>query len=298
MRRTMGMPVGLNRPFCLQRAATVNSRIVCIFAGAAGDEYEEDDKYEEIWGDAGYPYTRGEPEFQAQESVQEDQLLEDFVADIKTFHAAHLHTYVPRDCFDNEDLGFFSAKVRKAFKEDTLPEEWVRRLRQVNFTFSLHQLEAKWHHNYHTLRRFKHQSGGDVEIPANYTNPDEPKFVECSRWLQRQRVLYKKQSLHPYRVKMLRKLGVKLYRQHAPKRKNRNWRLLDPEKDRDALKRREDRIRLAKSLSTNGSSINMQRKQHVAAMREEKKQKKMKKYVSKIIAKYGDKRKQNRTAPK
>jgi len=209
-----------------------------------------------------------------------DTLLEDFLADILAFKEETLHTYVPKDCFDCEDLGYVSSQVRKAYKRKSLPAPWVHKLQEIDFNFKINNLDAKWHHNFHILRRYKYTTGS-LDLPANYTDPNDPKLVECARWLQRQHALYRKQKLQPIRVKMLRNLGLKLRRPYSPKRQNRHPILLDPEKDKVAILRRERLRRRSEQLKRNGTSNNKERRKYVEAQREKRRQESLKRWKEK-----------------
>uniref|UniRef100_A0A7S0DPM4 Helicase-associated domain-containing protein n=1 Tax=Amorphochlora amoebiformis TaxID=1561963 RepID=A0A7S0DPM4_9EUKA len=179
--------------------------------------------------------------------------------------------YVPKDCFDCSDLGYMSTKIRKAYKDGNLPDTWKTRLHDIGFNFKIDMVDCKWHHNFHILRRYKFVEG-HVDLPENYTDPDDPKTVECARWLQRQHVLYRKQKLRPLRVKMLRNIGVKLKRPYSPKRENRHVILLDPEKDKEAIQRWKKRQALSEALKANGTSLRKERQKRVDYYRKKRKE--------------------------
>ncbi len=83
------------------------------------------------------------------------------------------------------------------------------RLDALGFRWSLTDAEAKWHHMFHSLRRYR-AAHGDVAVAPDYVNRDEYDWMVAARWLKRQARLYAKQKLPEERQKLLASLGVTL----------------------------------------------------------------------------------------
>jgi hypothetical protein len=47
---------------------------------------------------------------------------------------------------------------------------------------------------------------GTASIPPEYSNPEEPQWVEAGKWLQRQAKLFRKQKLTDKRYRIMREV--------------------------------------------------------------------------------------------
>jgi len=136
----------------------------------------------------------------------------------------------------------------------SLTGEQEKELDNAGMVWSMNTVESKWFANFHILREFKEQHG--ITQIDEYFGHDDPKddawdtlvascggeeedirtgdmpirtseLVEASRWLHRQHSLYRKQKLNAMQVHLLKRvLGVQLYRQHGPPRRNIHQRIL------------------------------------------------------------------------
>ncbi len=68
-------------------------------------------------------------------------------------------------------------------------------------------LESKWFSNFHLVREYIECHPGcdvDLEMTIEFDHPDRSEWVEASRWLVRQKELYRKQKLTRMRVRLLK----------------------------------------------------------------------------------------------
>lgn len=162
---------------------------------------------------------------------------------------------IPKCVRDGKDLSQWMSSMRRLRK--SLTEEQVRELDDAGMVWKLNTIESKWFANFHILREFKEQHG--ITEIDEYFGHDDPKddawdsvllgkreqddcdthtrnaeaplrtseLIEASRWLHRQHSLYRKQKLNAMQVHLLKRvLGVALFRQHGPKRRNVHQKIL------------------------------------------------------------------------
>lgn len=150
---------------------------------------------------------------------KEDKQFLKMYEELVQWYQVHRTSYVPFRVFDNPTLGWWSRKMRSAWRKGLLTEKQKARLSMVAFDPKPNQLDCKWHDNYHKLREWK-QLKGHLDLAPDYKDPDRPDFEEAGRWLHRQKELYVEQRLLRWKVRMLRSLGVKLTRPKGPPRHN------------------------------------------------------------------------------
>eukprot|EP00775_Hariotina_reticulata_P002782 gene2782-3075_t len=121
----------------------------------------------------------------------------------------HLTAHVPRFCFDAPELGAWVRYMRKQHKDRHLAQWMTDRLNVVSFEWELTDTDAKWHHLYHQLRRYKLLYGTTSINPKN-SRRDACDWGIVAKWLQRQARLLAKQKLNGQKKAMLEQLGVTL----------------------------------------------------------------------------------------
>jgi hypothetical protein len=119
-----------------------------------------------------------------------------------------------------------------------LSHEQVDTLTQAGMIWEVPStVESKWWSNFHTAkafldnetdsRRLQDFLNDDMEDPHPFQDADAD-VVEASRWLGRQRVLYRRQKLTLMQVDLLKRaLGVRLVRQRGKARRNKHKAILD-----------------------------------------------------------------------
>ncbi|KAI8462343.1 MAG: hypothetical protein J3K34DRAFT_527814 [Monoraphidium minutum] len=128
---------------------------------------------------------------------------------LTSFRARFGAAHVPRRCFDAPALGEWVRWLRRRRVEGRLTQWQVDRLDLLDFQWALPDAEAKWHHMFHTLRRYR-AVHGDTLVSPRYGDRDEYDWVILGRWLQRQAKLFAKQRLPEARRRMLEAIGVTL----------------------------------------------------------------------------------------
>lgn len=161
----------------------------------------------------------------------------------ENFYTCH----VPRRVHDAHVLGEWVHRLRRKYRKKLLDEEQIRRLNDIGFEWKVHQQDARLYSLYHHLRRYKakHQT---VEFPENYDDPNEPNWVEASRWMERQHKLFFKQKLSPHRVQMLKDLGVPLDRPYGPLQINPMIQEVDPIRYKKLREKHEELLRRRKKV--------------------------------------------------
>ena len=112
---------------------------------------------------------------------------------------------VPKSVHDGQELGSWLRKVRK-LKEGMTPED-VERLDRAGIVWEMNVLESKWFSNFHLVREYIECHPGcdvDLEMTSEFDHPDRSDWVEASRWLVRQKELYRKQKLTNMKVRLLK----------------------------------------------------------------------------------------------
>ncbi|KAG7668867.1 hypothetical protein Ndes2526B_g00575 [Nannochloris sp. 'desiccata'] len=170
---------------------------------------------------------------------------------LSLWRAKYYTTIVPRNAHDAGDLGDWVASIRRLHRRGSLPTWAIERLNELDMTWKVDVLTAKWHANFHATREFKEVHGGekcdlDTALPPDWGTKKKKNsvdheqgttesssvvsdseevvradWVEAARWLERQRELFTKEKLTDYRVWVLKRLlGIRLRREYAPRRKN------------------------------------------------------------------------------
>jgi hypothetical protein len=132
-------------------------------------------------------------------------------AALSQWKARYYTTVVPRTVTEVRELAEWCSAVRRFYRKGALPSWAVAKLEAQGMEWKVDVVTAKWHANFHAVRRFKAAHGGEAcdvcaALPAEYSNNERPDWVEAARWLDRQRELYKKQKLTNARVRMLKEI--------------------------------------------------------------------------------------------
>jgi Helicase associated domain len=83
------------------------------------------------------------------------------------WRATHLTAHVPRHVFDAPALGAWVRHMRKLHKDGKLEQWKVEVLNALGFVWHLSDQDARWHHLYHQLRRYKLLHGSTTLDPAH-----------------------------------------------------------------------------------------------------------------------------------
>lgn len=83
------------------------------------------------------------------------------------------------------------------------------RLNKLAFEWELLDVDAKWHHQYHQLRRYR-VLHGSTAVDATLSAQDGCDWASLARWLGKQSQLLAKQRLSSQKRAMLQQLGVTL----------------------------------------------------------------------------------------
>lgn len=130
-------------------------------------------------------------------------------------------------------------------QKEILDEHHIRELEDAGMIWSRpNTVESKWFANFHIAREYLEEQYADGASCDDFLHPDQETYpfkhetrsdvVEASRWLHRQRELYRKQKLTLLQVHLIKRvLGVKLTRQYSPTRRNKHPVL--KQRDRDYL---------------------------------------------------------------
>jgi Helicase associated domain len=163
---------------------------------------------------------------------------------LSIWRAKYRTTIVPRNAHDAGDLGEWVAQIRRLHRRGTLPSWAIEKLNDLDMSWKVDVLTAKWHANFHTTREFKEVHGGencdlDTALPPDWGTVKKKKdgggdgeggeeaevavseeeravradFVEAARWLERQRELFIGEKLTDYRVWVLKRLLGKMKQQ-------------------------------------------------------------------------------------
>ncbi|KAF8067197.1 hypothetical protein HT031_002244 [Scenedesmus sp. PABB004] len=173
-------------------------------AGSAGDDGAAAVR------DAAAP--RGAPEGVAMPSrrLRPSRMAFDaMLARLAAWRAAHLSAHVPRHCFDAPELGAWVRAQRKAHRDGALEAWKVERLNELGFEWEVSDQDAKWHHTYHQLRRYR-LLHGSTAVDPRHGRADATDWRVVARWLDRQARLLAKRKLSEQRRAMLAQLGVTL----------------------------------------------------------------------------------------
>ena len=143
-----------------------------------------------------------------------------------------------------EEAQYLSMAMKALRKQKgLLDEHYIRELEDAGMLWNRPQtVESKWFANFHVAREYLEERRREGASCEDFLHPDQETHpfqddtrtdvVEASRWLYRQRELYRKQKLTLVQVHLLKRvLGVKLTRQYSPTRRNKHPIL--KERDRD-----------------------------------------------------------------
>jgi len=128
---------------------------------------------------------------------------------LANWHHLYYTTIVPRSAHDARELAEWVSALRRLKRKGSLPP-WVEaRLLPLGMVWDVDGVTAKWHSNFHLAREFKEAHGGEacdvnVSFTPKYENEERADWVEASRWLDRQRELYRSQKLTDLRVALLK----------------------------------------------------------------------------------------------
>lgn len=139
------------------------------------------------------------------------------------------------------DEAKYLSTVMKALRKQKhlLSDTSIQELQDAGMIWSRPKtVESKWFANFHVAREYLEEQRDIGASCEAFLNPDQESspfqhearsdVVEASRWLSRQRELYRKQKLTLLQVHLIKKvLGVKLSRQYSPTRRNKHSVLKD-----------------------------------------------------------------------
>lgn len=115
-----------------------------------------------------------------------------------------------------------------------LNDEHIAELENAGMIWSRPKtVESKWFSNFHVAREYLEEQRAKGASCEAFLDPDQESYpfqhetrcdvVEASRWLYRQRELYRKQKLTLLQVHLIKRvLDVKLTRQYSPTRRNKH----------------------------------------------------------------------------
>ena len=112
---------------------------------------------------------------------------------------------VPKSVHDGRQLGSWLRRVRK-LKGRMTPED-IERLNKAGMVWEMNVLESKWFSNFHLVREYIEchpDCDVDLVMTNEFDHPDRSDWVEASRWLIRQKELYRKQKLTKMKVRLLK----------------------------------------------------------------------------------------------
>ncbi|WIA12702.1 hypothetical protein OEZ85_006343 [Tetradesmus obliquus] len=135
--------------------------------------------------------------------------FETMVGQLVQWKARHLSAHVPRFCFDAPELGAWVRYVRKQHKDGALEQWKVERLNSLQFEWELPDQEARWHHLYHQLRRYRllHGNGRLLRnASGSSSGSSQGDCAAIGRWLSKQGRLLAKRKLGGQKVAMLQLL--------------------------------------------------------------------------------------------
>lgn len=126
-----------------------------------------------------------------------------------TWKATYYTTVVPGTVVEAKELSEWCSVMRRLYRKRLLPEWAVSKLDELGMEWKVDVVTAKWYANFHAAKEFKEINGGvdcdiNTSLPAEYWNEERPDWVEASRWLERQRDLYRRQKLTMARVRLLK----------------------------------------------------------------------------------------------
>ena len=119
-------------------------------------------------------------------------------------------------------------------QKQLLSEQQIQELEEAGMIWSRpNTVESKWFANFHTAREYVEEQRAKGGLCEDFLHHDQETYpfkhetrtdlVEASRWLHRQRELYRKQKLTLLQVHLIKRvLGVKLTRQYSPTRRNKH----------------------------------------------------------------------------
>ena len=130
----------------------------------------------------------------------------------------------------------YLVKIMKFLRrnKDTLSDDQIETLTEAGMVWEVPStVESKWWSNFHAAKAFLDDETDETRIRdfLNHEMADPHPFqdgsadqIEASRWLGRQRVLYRRQKLTLMQVHLLKRVlpGVRLVRQRGPARRNKH----------------------------------------------------------------------------
>lgn len=153
---------------------------------------------------------------------------------LRTWKDVYHKCVVPRS-LDTEEAKYLVRTMKFLRKHrDALTDDQVETLTSAGMVWEVPStVESKWWSNFHTAKLFL-ETETDPDRIRDFLNHDmedphpfqdgTPDAVEASRWLGRQRVLYRRQKLTLMQVDLLKRVlpGVRLVRQRGKARRNKH----------------------------------------------------------------------------
>lgn len=143
-----------------------------------------------------------------------------------------------------EDARFLSKAMKTLRKhKHVLDDVCIQDLEDAGMIWTRpNTVESKWFANFHVALEYLEEQRAQGASCDAFLHPDQETFpfhhetrsdvVEASRWLCRQRELYRKQKLTLMQVHLIKRvLGVRLTRQYMPTRRNKHPILREKDKD-------------------------------------------------------------------
>ena len=129
------------------------------------------------------------------------------IEELKRWSDAYCKGIVPRGVFDGQELSIWTKEIKRLYARGKIPEEHVKELEKAGMVWKMSVVEAKWFANFHLAREyvnaFPDQDINSV-FDGSFCSEERPDWVEASRWLERQRELYRKQKLTNLKVHLLK----------------------------------------------------------------------------------------------
>ena len=155
-------------------------------------------------------------------------------AALRAWRDVYQKCIVPRS-LQTEEAKYLARTMKYLRKnKDALTDDQVETLTSAGMVWDVPStVESKWWSNFHTAKGFL-DTETDPERIRDFLNHDmedphpfqvgSPDVVEASRWLGRQRVLYRRQKLTLMQVHLLKRVlpGVRLTRQRGKTRRNKH----------------------------------------------------------------------------
>jgi len=115
------------------------------------------------------------------------------------FKAQKRHCHVSQSDAGNKSLGHWVSQQRVSYTRNTLNSDRIQRLNSIGFAWD--PREVSWNGSFYQLCAFKTQHG--------HCNASQhgPRYKSLSRWVSRQRMLYKRNALNSNYIQKINSIG-------------------------------------------------------------------------------------------